>query len=79
LKKSSIIAIIYSEMDTPDQAPNCLNCIYFFVTWDSRFPRGCRIFGIKSFKLPSSEVFISTGKHCPAFREGQRKKSNSEA
>lgn len=59
-------------MESPEKAPNCLKCEYFFVSWDSRFPRGCRIFGIKSMNLPSREVFISTGLHCPSFKESAK-------
>ncbi|MDR1908698.1 MAG: hypothetical protein LBQ35_02155 [Spirochaetaceae bacterium] len=48
--------------------PRCLNCVHFRPTWDPDFPRSCTVFGIKSRHLPSDEVFLSTGRHCPAFR-----------
>ena len=51
----------------PERAPNCLQCRHFIVTWDARFPRGCRVFGVKSRKLPSLVVFENTGRHCPTF------------
>ncbi|MDR0641712.1 MAG: hypothetical protein LBG07_04545 [Treponema sp.] len=54
--------------------PNCLLCRYFKVTWDSAFPRSCGLFGFKCLDLPSVEVFKSTGKHCPAFRERESRK-----
>lgn len=57
------------EVHTPISAPNCLKCRHFFVTWDRRFPRGCRIFGVKSRGLPSASVFRATGRHCPAFEK----------
>jgi len=47
---------------------NCLKCRYFEVTWDPNFPRGCKIFGIKSRKLPSETVKASTGRDCPSFK-----------
>lgn len=57
--------------DTPgsaaDRAPDCLKCVHFHVTWDPRFPRSCEVFGIKSARMPSIEVFHATGNHCPAF------------
>lgn len=54
------------------RAPNCLKCEHFFVTWDVGFPRGCRVFGVKSRRLPSLVVRETTGRHCPAFRQASR-------
>lgn len=54
---------------TPDRAPNCLKCRHFSVTWDPRFPRACAMFGLKTSRMPSHEVFQATGKHCPAFEQ----------
>ena len=31
----------------PNRA-NCFRCKFFYVTWDNRFPRGCRAMGFKS-------------------------------
>lgn len=54
------------------QAPNCLRCEHFHVTWDTAFPRGCRVFGIKTPRMPSAVVFETTGRHCPAFSLADR-------
>lgn len=54
------------------RAPNCLQCVYFKVSWDRRFPRACRFFGIKSRELPSHVVFRTTGTHCPSFKKSPR-------
>jgi hypothetical protein len=54
-------------MQTPRTPPDCLKCRWFHVSWDPRFPRACRVFGIKSWQLPSVEVYRATGRHCPAF------------
>ncbi|MDC7241920.1 MAG: hypothetical protein PQJ50_16315 [Spirochaetales bacterium] len=62
----------------PDRSPDCLKCEYFFVTWDTAFPRGCRIFGIKSRQLPSLEVKKATGRHCPGFKEAEAVKKRIE-
>ena len=51
----------------PPTAPDCLKCAYFYVTWDRHYPRGCRLFGVKSMELPSLMVFRATGLHCPSF------------
>jgi len=46
---------------------NCLKCRHYEVTWDPKFPRGCKVFKIKSVRLPSEVVRASTGRDCPAF------------
>jgi len=61
-------------LTSPSRAPNCLKCAYFFVSWDPGFPRACRVFSLKSRQLPSYEVFLATGRHCPAFEESPRLK-----
>lgn len=43
---------------------NCKNCKNYFITWDPRFPNGCRLFGVKSGELPSLVVYKSLGKAC---------------
>lgn len=48
-------------------AINCQKCKYFFVTWDYTFPKGCRLFGIKSKEQPSQMIYKSTGKKCINF------------
>ncbi len=58
----------------PPRAPNCLACRHFLVTWEPEWPRGCRVFGIKTRGLPSAEVFAATGTHCPAFEPAEPRK-----
>jgi hypothetical protein len=59
-------------MNSPEHAPNCLKCVYFSVTWDKKFPRGCSVFGVKSRELPSAVVYRSTGRHCPFFKKSPK-------
>ncbi len=47
---------------------NCYKCIHFFITWDKKFPRGCRAINFKSQKMPSTVVFESSGKPCLQFK-----------
>ncbi len=47
---------------------DCNKCIYFFITWDKNFPRGCRLFGFKSNRMPSFTVHEATGKPCQSFK-----------
>lgn len=48
---------------------NCRKCTYYFITWDVKFPYGCRIFGVKSKQEPSIIVYQSTGKFCENFED----------
>ncbi|MBN1838333.1 MAG: hypothetical protein JW820_20910 [Spirochaetales bacterium] len=61
-------------MQPPATAPFCLSCRHYYVSWDPRFPRGCRVFGIKSRDLPSHVVYRSTGTHCPAYERNPKLK-----
>jgi hypothetical protein len=63
------------EAEIPLRAPNCLQCRYFHVSWDPRFPRSCAVFGIKSKKLPSHAVYEATGRHCPTFQKSPKIKT----
>ena len=47
---------------------NCFNCIYFYVTWDDKFPRGCRAMDFKTNKIPSMLVRESSGMECTRFK-----------
>lgn len=53
--------------------PNCSKCRHFYITLDERFPRGCKIFGIKGKNMPSIDVKRHTGHHCPVFRSKDKK------
>ncbi len=46
----------------------CIGCKYYFVTWDSKAPKGCKYFGFKSMKMPCQVVRESSGSEC-AFYE----------
>lgn len=50
---------------------NCYECAHFHITWEKDFPNGCRFFGFKSNRLPSTVVKETSGKDCAGF---ERKK-----
>ncbi|QZY55706.1 uracil-DNA glycosylase [Crassaminicella profunda] len=54
----------------------CRKCKYFYVTWDVKFPNGCKLFGIKAKSVPSILVYQSTGEKCTHFIE-KNKRINS--
>ncbi len=52
---------------------DCFKCKYFYVTWDQRFPKGCRAFEFKTARLPSMEVLRASGQPCMRFeRKGDK-------
>ena len=53
---------------------NCLECEHFAVTWEPKFPRGCKLYGFKSASFPSIEVFRSSGAECMGFAKKERGK-----
>ncbi|MCB1152368.1 hypothetical protein KDL45_01875 [bacterium] len=42
----------------------CQGCAHYFVTWDPRFPRGCRAMGFKTKNMPCREVHANSGMPC---------------
>lgn len=50
------------------QRIDCMKCIHFYVTWDPKFPKGCRAFGFKTQTMPSITVLSSSGSPCMNFQ-----------
>jgi len=51
--------------------PDCLHCVYYFVTWESDKPRGCRAYEFKAAELPSEVVQEASGQPCQLFERKQ--------
>ena len=49
------------------QGPNCLGCKYYYITYDPKLPRGCRVYGFKSQGLPALVVLSTSGIPCQFF------------
>lgn len=49
--------------------PNCAACKHYYITWDKRFPKGCKAMGFKSREMPHLVVFQSSGKECMYYEE----------
>jgi len=54
---------------------DCTRCLYFYVTWDRQYPRGCRAMGFKTREIPSSMVLKASGVECLKF-EPKPEKNN---
>ncbi|MBF0389059.1 MAG: uracil-DNA glycosylase [Desulfamplus sp.] len=48
---------------------NCRECVYYYVTWDTTNPYGCKAMGFKGKIMPSTTVFNATGKECLLFEK----------
>lgn len=53
--------------DTAAPDPDCRLCRHYHVTWDVRFPHGCRRLGFRSGWLPATEVRLADGAPCLGF------------
>jgi hypothetical protein len=54
---------------------NCFQCKHFYVTWDPKFPRGCKAFNFKTKELPSVAVFRASGNPCMKYEKKIVKKN----
>lgn len=48
---------------------DCFKCRYFYVTWDPKFPRGCKAYQFKTAMLPSADVLRASGNVCLRFEQ----------
>lgn len=46
---------------------DCTVCRHYYITWDERFPYGCRALDFKSRNRPDAEVWRTSGEVCLAF------------
>lgn len=51
---------------------NCIRCKHYFVTWDAQRPYGCKLFGFKTWQIPSVAVHQTSGKPCQGFETKQQ-------
>jgi len=42
----------------------CQKCTYYYVTWQTNQPHGCKAYGFKSKQIPSIVVRQSSGTAC---------------
>ncbi|HOS96623.1 MAG TPA: uracil-DNA glycosylase [Deltaproteobacteria bacterium] len=52
---------------------SCFKCRYFYITYDSHFPYGCRAVGFKSHRMPSREMYANSGMECQLFQKKDEK------
>jgi len=63
---------IHLKSNKKQNKVNCFRCKYYATTWEPKFPRACRLYGFKTARIPSAEVYRNTGEHCNGFEEKRR-------
>jgi hypothetical protein len=53
--------------EIPKGSIDCFKCSRFYITYDPRFPYGCRAAGFKSRAMPSREMAAGSGMACQFF------------
>lgn len=61
------------KTEEDDDEINCLKCTHYFVTWNRRYPRGCRVYGFETDLMPSDAVLIYTCKSCNYYKNKFKK------
>lgn len=65
-------------MNNSNNINSCIGCIYYYITWDVKRPKGCKYFGFKSFKMPCYVVRNSTGNMCNMYTPKAKRTNNGE-
>ena len=47
---------------------NCKACKFFYITWDKKFPYGCKLYEIKSKTTPEVQVLVNTSIACLGYQ-----------
>lgn len=56
---------------------SCMKCTYHFITYDPRFPYGCRALGFKSKRPPQYEVAGASLQPCFYYQEKARSREDA--
>lgn len=59
-----------------DNTIDCRKCKHYYITWDKKFPYGCRAMGFKGREQPCWVVYRSSGIRCQLFA---KKESRTKA
>ncbi len=55
---------------------NCMQCWFYYVTWEKKYPHGCRKMNFKSREIPSRVVRkSSSGMDCLMFEPKSGRKT----
>lgn len=51
---------------------NCFFCEHFFITYEVKYPYGCRAMGFKSARMPSVDVYNNSEMDCALYVRKER-------
>jgi hypothetical protein len=57
---------------------NCFFCEHFYITYEMKFPYGCRAMEFKSVRMPSVDVFENSGMDCALYVRKERRHSHHD-
>jgi hypothetical protein len=46
---------------------HCLTCKYYYITWDQKYPYGCKAMGFKSNTMPCLDTLRLSGQRCCSY------------
>jgi hypothetical protein len=52
-----------------EPAVECRKCRHYYITWDRKFPYGCKAMNFRSVRLPSLEVLNASAVACRFFED----------
>ncbi len=55
-----------------------MNCKHFYITWDQRTPKGCKLYGIRSQAMPSQIVQMAGSGECQGYEAKAKKEDKSK-
>lgn len=58
---------VHKVLEANPRGAPCSQCVHYFITFDVRFPYGCRAMGFKSRQQPKNEILAATGEACVTF------------
>ncbi|MFT5874706.1 MAG: hypothetical protein ACI8WT_003677 [Clostridium sp.] len=67
IKLNFYLYTFLKEFSMANEKIICYKCVYYYITWNPAFPKGCKFYGFKSLNLPSILVKQSSGISCGKF------------
>jgi hypothetical protein len=64
------------DSDNGIQHINCFSCEHFYITYEQKYPYGCRMIGFKSARMPSVDVYINSDMECGLFLPKEKKQKD---
>ncbi len=62
-----------SKENNNEDSISCLRCAHYYITWNVKYPRGCRKYALETDLIPSDAVLIYTCKGCQYFKNKFKK------